>query len=369
MRIGFDAKRYFHNKTGLGNYSRDLVRMVANRFPTDEYWLYNLKPTSKVIPLPTSAKERRPDTWFFTRFYALWRFWYLSRLVIKDRIDIYHGLSGEIPMGMTKSTKIVVTIHDLIFKRYPHYYTVFDRYMHAFKFWYAVRKADVVVTISEQTKADLLQFIPIKPKRVEVVYQGCSAVFKHHQTQNEKEAVRQKFNLPDTFLLNVGTIETRKNILTVIKSLEQLPYHLVVVGKKTPYFTNEIAPYLAERPELSARIHFLKNVQMSELAALYQQAALFVYPSVFEGFGIPIIEALFSGTPVITNREGCFPEAAGPHSVLVNVHSVTEMAQHIDQLMQQPEQRAQMSQHGLIYAQRFTDELLAQQWHDLYSSL
>src|SRR5690554_6805482 len=154
----------------------------------------------------------------------------------KDNIEIYHGLSGEIPIGLPKNVKSVVTIHDLIFMRYPELYSFFDRKIHFWKFRYAAKKADCVIAISEQTKRDIVEFLKINPEKIKVVYQGCADVFKENFSSEEKESVRKKFNLPEKFVLNVGTIEERKNALTIVKAIHDLDIKLVLVGRKTKYY-------------------------------------------------------------------------------------------------------------------------------------
>jgi len=368
MRIGFDGKRYFHNATGLGNYSRDLLRIMHHYHPEHEYVLYNMKPSARGIVPPSEIEVKMPQGWW-TRLRALWRFWYLGRQVVHDHIELYHGLSGEIPIGIGKPTKVVVTVHDLIFEHFPAYYSVFDRMMHRFKLRYAVRRADVVVAISEQTRRDVLQLIPDTPKRIEVIYQGCAEAFKQPFDPAMAQQLRHKFQLPEAFVLNVGTIEPRKNLLTLLKAMANTPYHLVVVGKKTAYYKTEVKPYLQAHPELKARVHFLKQVQLQELACLYQLATVFCYPSLYEGFGIPIIEALFSGTPVLTHNEGCLPEAAGPDSLLVDARNPLALQDGLQMLMEQPALREQLKHKGLMYAQRFQDAQIAQRWEALYQSL
>ncbi len=367
MKIGFDAKRIFHNRTGLGNYSRDLVRILSKYHPDNQYVLYNPKKRNAIDFQcdNETTTEVLPSTGFYKFFYNLWRQFFISADLLKDDIQIFHGLSGEIPYRLNrKGIKTVVTVHDLIFLRYPQFYTVFDRYIHKIKAQYAVKNADVVVAVSEQTKYDIIEFFDIKPEKIEVIYQGCQDVFKQIFSAEEKMLVLQKYNLPDHFILNVGTIEERKNILVGVKAIQDMETHLVIVGSETSY-TQRVKEYIATN-NLGSKVFFLKGVSNEELAILYQSAQLFIYPSLFEGFGIPIIEALFSRTPVVTSKGGCFGEAGGPSSIYVDANNIDEVKQAIITVLSNDDLRTKMIQNGYQYAQRFTPEYIGKSFMSIY---
>jgi len=368
MRIGFDAKRYFHNNTGLGNYSRDLVRILTQYFPDNSYFLYNPKPHKERRQLlnKKNTTERLPESFLGKKLKSLWRTFWIKKEIRKDNIEIFHGLSGEIPIGLPKNVKSVVTIHDLIFMRYPELYSFFDRKIHFWKFRYAAKKADCVIAISEQTKRDIVEFLKINPEKIKVVYQGCAGVFKENFSSEEKESVRKKFNLPEKFVLNVGTIEERKNALTIVKAIHDLDIKLVLVGRKTKYY-QKIEDY-TRKNRLQDKIIHLKGISQRELAIVYQLSSVFVYPSVFEGFGIPIIEALFSKTPVITTNSGVFPEAGGGNSIYINPFDEKELQQKIEFLLKNTENRKFITEKGLEYAQKFTDENIAKNLMEIYKS-
>lgn len=369
MRIGFDAKRYFHNNTGLGNYSRDLVRILSQYFPENFYFLYNPKPNKERSKLlnPKNTIEKLPTSWMTRKLKSLWRTFGVNKQIRKDNLDIYHGLSGEIPIGLPKNVKSIVTIHDLIFMRYPQLYSFFDRKIHFWKFRYAAQKADCVIAISEQTKQDIIKFLKINPEKIKVVYQGCADVFKENFSSEEKKSVRKKFNLPEKFVLNVGTIEERKNALTIVKAIKDLDVKLVLVGRKTKYY-QKIEEYV-QNNLLQDKIIHLKGISQRELAVVYQLATVMVYPSVFEGFGIPIIEALFSKTPVITTNSGVFPEAGGENSLYTNPSDENELRQKIELLLHNSELRNSIAEKGYQYAQKFTDENIAKNLMEIYSAI
>jgi glycosyltransferase involved in cell wall biosynthesis len=367
MILGFDAKRFFHNKTGLGNYSRDLIRILAQYYPENSYLLYNPKP-KKIDRILIDGKiiiEHLPETKKDRKLSSLWRLFSVCSQIKKDKVEIYHGLSGEIPIGLNNSgVKTVVTIHDLIFMRYPNLYSYFDRKIHYYKFKYAANKADLVIAISEQTKTDIVTYLKINPDKIKVIYQGCATVFKEDIPSEFIELTREKYQLPPNFILNVGTIEKRKNVLSVIKAIKEIDTQLVIIGKKTAYFT-EINTYILEN-NLQNKVIFLENVELKELASIYRMATVFIYPSVFEGFGIPIIEALYSKTPVITSKGGCFSEAGGENSIYIDPLNPEELRIELSELLVNSEKKVVMQQKGFEFVQKFNDEIIAQNWIETY---
>lgn len=369
LKIGFDAKRFFHNQTGLGNYSRDLIRILRTYYPEQTYLLYTPKlGKSHYNNLVPSDIVKQPTGFINNILSSHWRSSRIVNDLELDKVDIYHGLSGEIPRGL-KNTSIrsVVTIHDLIFIRYPELYKKIDRTLYHKKFKYACDHADQIVAISEQTKQDIIAFFHIPESKIKVIYQGCHESFKTVNTEQEKQDLISKLGLPKEFILNVGTIEPRKNALSIVKAIVDKDISLVIVGKQTSY-SKEIQAYVTQH-QMEDRVIFLQGLSMQELSVLYSLATIFVYPSIFEGFGIPIIEALYSGTPVITSKSGVFPEAGGPFSCYVDPNDINQLGEAVDTILNSTEKQQEMREKGLEYAQRFNDGLLAEQWMNLYKNL
>ena len=370
LNIGYEAKRVFHNATGLGNYSRDLIRILSSAFPADQYFLFNPKP-SKIVRFVTNENnvfERLPFGKFNKLFFNIWRQFTIIKDLKKEKIRIFHGLSGELPSGLRQAKiKSVVTIHDLIFMRYPQFYSFFDRKIHYFKFKKAAASADIIIAISEQTKKDIIQFLNADGHKIKVIYQGCQDVFKQKYSFEEKNEVRQKYHLPTEFILNVGTIEQRKNVLSAVKSIEHIDTYLLIIGGDTPY-KQEILDYVSDR-KYPQKIIFLKGLSSRELAVVYQLATIFVYPSIFEGFGIPIIEALYSKIPVITTISGVFPEAAGPDSIFINPMDVDEISEKIKLLLSDKNLRQSIAEKGYQFAQKFNDQTIANEIMTVYKNL
>ncbi|WP_312901174.1 glycosyltransferase family 4 protein [Chryseobacterium taichungense] len=362
MKIAFDAKRFFHNTSGLGNYSRDLVRILATYFPENDYILLNKNKSERakdILDLPNVhfVETSRGN---FSRQLKM------GKDAQHQNADIFHGLSGELPLKWgSKPIKKIVTIHDLIFIRYPKYYSFFDRKIHFWKFKKAADSADKIIAISEQTKQDIITFLKVPESKIQVIYQGCHKAFKEQQSEDFVQQTKEKFNLPERFVLNVGTIEERKNLLNIVKALKDTNIPLVVVGKKTKYF-KKVETFIRQN---KINVHFLEGVSMHELAVIYKLADIFIYPSFFEGFGIPVIEALFSKTVVITSNTSCLPEAGGPDSVYIDPKNHLDIQAKIKFLWQNESERKRRAEKGFEYVQKFNDELIATELMNLYKNI
>jgi len=373
MRIGFDAKRAFSNNTGLGNYSRDAIRILSHYFPNNKYFLYTPRKNNNArlsfIKERKNTFIRTPESLINKALKAYWR----SKNIVKDlfanKIDIYHGLSNELPLGIEKkSIKTIVTIHDLIFIRYPHLFKAIDRRIYRKKFKSACKRADKIIAVSKQTKQDIINFFNISPEKITVVYQGCNEIFQRRISKNKKQSTITKYNLPEKYLLYVGTIEERKNLLTLLQTLKELPNQkLIIIGNGGSYKI-KCLKFIAEN-KLADRILFLSEISPEEMAVIYQCAEVMIYPSVFEGFGIPILESLFSKTPVITSEAGCFCEAGGPNSKYINPLSVTDMKKAIVEIQDSSELQQNMREKGFEYAKNFTDNKIASKLMTVYTNL
>ena len=359
MRLGFDAKRVFHNATGLGNYGRDVLRVLHRHRPAHQLVAYTPRPARIPFDLGERFEVRTPRGALGRAFPAAWRAAGVAADAARDGVELFHGLSAELPFGLARrGIASVVTIHDLIFERYPHLYAPIDRRIYRWKTRGAAERADLVVAISEQTKRDLVELYGVPADRIRVVYQGCHAAFRAPVAREALDDVARRLGLPPTFLLSVGTIEKRKNLEVVIRAMAGLPgVPLVAVGRATPYLAELQA--LARSLGVEGRVRFLSSVGLPDLAALYRLATVSVYPSVFEGFGIPIVEALCSGTPLVTTRGGCFGEAGGPAAAYADPHEPEEWRETLAAILSDPERRRAMAAAGRAHAERFGDEPVA----------
>lgn len=370
MKIGYDAKRAFLNNTGLGNYSRWLIKAMAGYYPDNSYYLYTpkVKANSRLNFLKDNDNIHivAPHSNLFT---SLWRSKGIVADLQRDGIQLFHGLSHELPLGIKQNgVKSVVTVHDLIFMRFPQQFGRINHWIYTAKIKYACRVANKIIAVSQKTKDDIIELLGISPEKIEVVYQGCNPAFGIVQTDEKKLAVKQKYNLPNQFILSVGTIEERKNLLLTVKALLSVNNDtpLVVVGKPTPYI-NKVKAFIAAH-NLGDRVLFLHDVDFHDLPTVYQQASVFVYVSRYEGFGIPLLEAINCGTPVIAATGSCLEEAGGPHSLYVGPDDVTKLAENINKVLKDEPLRQMMAEKGRLYATNFTEDKLSLQLMQLYKN-
>jgi glycosyltransferase involved in cell wall biosynthesis len=373
MNIAFDAKRAFQNNTGLGNYSRTLISSLATYYPSNNYYLYAPKLTdmyvTSVFPnMHTVLPEKRLHRWFR----SAWRSKYVVGELSEKNIDIYHGLSHEIPFGIQESgVKSVVTMHDLIFERYPGQYNPIDVQTYRRKAKYASLHADKIIAISEQTKQDLINYYNTPADKIAVVYQSCDEMFAVSHAPN---VINTKYNLPAEYFLYVGSIIERKNLLSVMKAMLQLKgivdIPLVVLGNGSGY-KKKVKAFIAAH-DLSDRVIWLNEqakFAYGDLPALYQGAKALIYPSIFEGFGIPILEALWSHTPVITSKGSCFLETAGDAAVYIDPLQPQTLAEGMKGIVNNPAYAEALKVKGWAHAQLFTREKCAAGVMKVYESL
>lgn len=371
MKIGYDAKRLFNNFTGLGNYSRTLVKNYLKYTSENELKLFSPSYSKN------SINSYFVDNKIFTKITSsstldknYWRIFGILKDIEKEDIDIFHGLSNELPLNISKSNaKSIVTIHDLIFKVYPKTYKFFDREIYDFKFRKACENSDKIIAISESTKADIINYYNIAEEKIDVLYQACSPVFY----ENEEDKTTDLEGIPDEFLLYVGSIIERKNLKTIIKAYSQLKADfqipLLVVGNGKSY-KNEVLE-LISRLGLKDKIIFYGNLKDDKaLKSLYQKAKILIYPSVYEGFGLPVAEASLCKTPVITSNVSSLPEAGGEDVFHINPLNADEMTFAIEKVLSDKSLSEYMSEKSYQYAmEKFNPHILSQKLDEIYKSL
>ena len=374
LTIGYDAKRAVSNGTGLGNYCRTLLNDLGTIDTTDSFRLYvpdlGRDDLRSQLDMPRNMSFVTPANKLVKPLRSLWRIKGLVNDLKRDGVDIYHGLTGELPLGLSEAgIKSVVTIHDLIFMRCPEYYNPVDVAIYKWKFRNTCKQADRIIAISECTRRDIMELGEIDDSRIHVVYQSCDTRFRQQVSPEQKQDVRARYSLPKRYVLFVGTIEERKNALLAAQALPYLSddIHLVLVGRQTAYAKTIFS--FARQNGLANRIHMLSGVPTSDLYAIYQQAECFVYPSRYEGFGIPVIEAIQSRLPVIACTGSCLEEAGGPDNVYVDPDEPQEMAMAIKSITDNPDAARQIVTRSLDYIRRFENGNVAQEMLNVYRSL
>ncbi len=375
MIIGYDAKRIVCNRTGLGSYARTLINDLSEVI-TPDIKLNLYAPDKGDSALRSQVRESAGVRFVYPRRSlsglqkAWWRMHSMVDDLCADGVKLYHGLSGELPIGIKKAgIKTVVTIHDIIFMRHPEWYNWPDTKIYAWKFRKTCAEADRIIAISECTKRDIMLYGGVTPEKIDVIYQSCGSRYKMREGEKKMHEVHTGYMLPERYIVNVGTIEERKNVLLAVKALRMLPedISLVIVGKATSY-TEKVKAYIRENA-LESRVKILHNVPNEDLPAIYQMAEACVYPSRYEGFGVPVIEAIQSGLPVVACTGSCLEEAGGNGTIYVDPDDVYAMADAIKQVVKGAPGREERIAASRQYITRFEGNNVAQQVMNVYKDV
>jgi glycosyltransferase involved in cell wall biosynthesis len=380
MKIAFDAKRAYQNVTGLGHYSRSLISSLATYYSKNHYFLCAPKLTDQYpINAFSNVSNILPTGFVSKRLKSLWRSNLVKYDLKKAGIELYHGLSNEIPVGIQKTgIRSIVTIHDLIFERYPEQYNKLDVQVYRQKFRYGCNNADHIIAISRQTKNDIIDFYNIPEEKISICYQSCNTSYAATISSEEKNRVRKLYNLPGNFFLYVGSVIKRKNLVNICKALHalkgRLGIPLVVIGEGGFYKT-QVTEYILQH-QLEKQVIFLSDTDVAKASAgfrssldfpaIYQLSEALIYPSLFEGFGIPVLEALWSKTPVITSNTSCLPETGGDAALYVDPYSPDDIAGAMLQIANNKTLVEKMKVRGWMHAQNFTAEKCAAQVMQVY---
>ena len=374
MNVGFDAKRAFHNNRGLGSYSRNLIEGLNFYYPQNKYFLYTPDPKEEKAHWARKYSKsviRCPQNLFLKKIHPLWRSFFLCKDLNRDDLDIYHGLSGELPFGIDKlKTKKIITIHDLLFMKHPHLFSALDRVVFLKKAHYSTDTADLIIATSEQTKKDIMKYLSISQERITVVYQSCHERFYTPCSREKLDFTRKQYHLPEKYILYVGAIEENKNTFSLVKAFSALKEEnisLVLAGKGKSYRDMIISE--VGRLNIEKRVHFLEDIPDDDLPGLYQNARFFIYPSFYEGLGIPIIEALFSGKAVITSKSSSMPEAAGEGAIYVDPHDTRELKEAMDKLITDRTLRNSLMHKGRHHVEKFHRHKAAKKIMSIYENL
>jgi glycosyltransferase involved in cell wall biosynthesis len=370
--IGIDYTAAIGQSAGIGRYTREMVKALAKADTHSAYRLFVAD--ANAIDSPPPAPN---FNWCTTRLNQRWlaRLWYRLQLRLPVEswtgpLDLFHQPDFFLPPVRT-GTRTIVTVHDLSFERQPPD-TIMPGMEAHLKKWVprSVQQADHVIAVSKATRQDLIELYQTPPEKITVLYHGVTPEFQPITNPAQLAAVRQKYGLGNNpFILSVSTIQPRKNYQRLIRALAQIDssYALVIAGGKG--WGYEAVFEEVSRLGLEKRVHFPGFIADADLPALYSTASVFVYPSLYEGFGLPILEAMACGTPVVASNQSSLPEVVGEAGLLVDPYNVDAIAAAMSQLLHNPNLQQQLSSAGQQQAKNFTWDGMACELLKLYRQL
>lgn len=370
MNVGIDIRPLMSpTRSGVGEYTYELLNAIFAIDKTNQYFLFynSAKDVSEYIPKWSQDNiHYEHKNWPNKIFNACTKLFNFPK-IDKNNLDYFFSTNFNFA-SLSKKTKYVLTVHDLSFEFFPQFYSFKQRLWHwAINPKKQCKKANVILTPSENTKRDIINLYKIPAEKIKVIYPGVVLPFPiRGGTEDEAYLqIKQKYNLPTKFILFLGTIEPRKNIIGLIEAFEQsysqltTSYSLIIAGHKG---WNDKKIY--QKFESSAhkdKIKFIGSIDQKDKSALYSLASLFVYPSFYEGFGFPMVEAMACGAPVITSNRSSLPEVAGQAAYLVNPNRPSELARAIVEMLKDEKLKAYFKALGLEQAKKFIWEKAARE--------
>ena len=372
-KIGVDVTSAVMQGGGIGRYTRELIRAVTQLDNTNQYHLFHAK-TTKPNPIPpTPHIQHHPaplsEAW-------LYRLWYRAKLPLPVQwvtgpLDLFHSPDFVLP-PVAGNIPTLLTVHDLSFVHFPHAYTpALVTYLNQVVPW-SVQRATHILADSEATKEDLVQFWHVSADKITVLYSGVGAEFEPVTEKKRLLAIREKYQLGSApYLFTVGTIQPRKNYQLLIRAYSQIardwPHNLVIAGGKGWLYDEILAEVKTHR--LEDRVLFTGFADDADLPALYSGATLFLFPSLYEGFGLPIVEAMGCGVPVVSSHASCLPEVVGQAGVLLDPHSADLWQRTIHTLLLDTSRRVKMVADGARQARHFRWQKSAEHLLSIYNQL
>lgn len=374
MRIGINAALLKKENLGVENYTFELLGNLSKIDTKNEYIVFLSSP-------PESLGLERKDNLIFevsslpalgSSARIVWEQAFLPFGTRKHKLNVFHNPDHMLPV-FPLSCPSIITVHDLAFLKFPETFFFGKRFYKQNITKLTIKKAKAIISVSENTKRDIVDLFGIPKERIYVIPEGISPDFKQISDKSSLDKVRQKYDLPDRYILNVGALEPRKNIPLLLHAYSRLVLNkgirepLVIAGSKGWLF-DSIFDTVREL-KLEEKVKFLGYVPKDDLPFLYNLAHVFVYPSLYEGFGFPPLEAMACGTPVITSNTSSFPETVGDSGIMVDPHDSQGFADAIFRVISNDSLRKDLISRGFERAQRFSWEDCARKTLTVYESV
>ena len=374
MKVAIDVRTILSNRSGVGNYVLHLIQNLKKVDPESIYYFLSLK---KNLPfLGSFASEQNPLlTVFSHESHPLGDFWehfVLPVRLMKKGIDIFHGPASLIPFRKDHY-RVVVTIHDLVAFLFPETiplkYGAYMRYL----LRHAVKRANKIISVSYHTRQDLIDILKVPSEKITVIHEAPSPIFRPYDPMEVRTFLKERYGIQKKFIYHLGNIEPRKNLIVLLEAFTRVcrelgpEVQLVVSGQKG-WLIRSLNQFLKNYPNRD-QVLFTGYVPMEELPFFMNGAELFVFPSLYEGFGLPVLEAMSCGTPVISSNQSSIPEIIGSAGILIDPTDTRELADRIIFLLRNRKERERLCLSGKEQAARFSWEEAARKTLDVYRSV
>lgn len=359
LRIGINALQLTARNSGVGQYINNMISSLLS-FSTDQFVIYFSCGNKRTEWLALQNVVLRETPYYKEQVILrnLYELFYFGLEIRKDNLSLLWSPDTKVPLQIPANIPFVVTVHDLAIFREPGTY-LYSRVMYWRKlFKHAIHKASCVVAISHTTRNDLIELMNVSPEKIKVIYNGVNPCFRIIDDIDFLEQISQRYSLPRNFLLFVGLFSPRKNIagilraFSILKNRYQIPHRLVMVGEKGWLYRNDLR--LVRLLGLEEEVSFTGYVDNKDLPAVYNLADVFVFPSLYEGFGLPVLEAMACGIPVVTSNVSALPEVAGQAGILVDPHNPEEIASGVYRLLSDRKLSSELVRAGLERSRQFT---------------
>lgn len=370
MRVGINASKYSEVHTGVGRFTNILCHHISELNSKHDFYMYAANKANQLHKISGRSVHIRRARFNLqsNMLRILWEQVALPYYSSRDKLDLFHYTDHALSV-MQEVHPCIITVHDIAFIRFPHLFNRTRRIYKKFIFEKLINKADIIITPSNSTKKDIKRYCGIDDKKIRVVIYGVEKRFCPI-SKSKVEDYRSRNNLPSRMILSVGTLEPRKNIVTLIKAFAKLrekgltDYKLVVAGSKG-WLYKEIFHEI-RTSGLQEEVLFLGNVADEDLPKLYNCADLFVYPSLYEGFGLPPLEAMACGVPVITSNTSSLPEVVGEAGIMVDPTDTNSLCEKMCHVLEDSKLRSYMKNNGLERAKLFSWRKTAKQILKIY---
>ena len=371
IRVGINASKYSDIHTGVGRYTSNLCRSISKSKDGNDYYFYLPGLNSGFYGKDENGDQLREKRIFLQNntLRILWEQILLPIKIKKDRLDLFHYTDHAMSL-IQREQPIVITVHDIAYIRFPDLLNKSRQVYKKYILYSSIKKADVIIADSHSTRRDIVEFFNVDEKKIKVVHLGVESRFR---PISNVEDYRTKNNLPSKMILNIGTLEPRKNVVTLIKAFKKLherglkDYVLVIAGEKGWLYKRIFEEIKSSGVEQSIRL--LGVARDEDLPLLYNCADLFVYPSLYEGFGLPPLEAMACGVPVVTSNTSSLPEVVGNAGIMVDPHDINSLSEAMANVLKDKELKHRMSRDGLKRSKMFTWEKTVKKVLEVYNEV